>query len=58
MSELEQVRAELRELQRSFSQLDAKAAKTNADTLEFLFRIYYVTTLAGLIGFLFLFSRV
>ena len=56
-TEYESLRNELRELRSELSALQLETLKTNADTLHFLFKIYYVTTLAGLAGFMFLVYR-
>ncbi len=56
-AQYESVRDELRELRAALSKLQVETSKRDADTLEFLFKIYYVTTLAGLVGFMFLLFR-
>lgn len=56
-AQCESLRDELRELRTELSALKVETSKTNADTLHFLFNIYYVTTLAGLAGFMFLVFR-
>ena len=56
-AQYDSVRNELRELRAAVSELKVETSKRNADTLQFLFKIYYVTTLAGFAGFVFLLSR-
>ncbi len=56
-AQYESVRDELRELRAALSKLQVETAKREADTLHFLFNIYYITTLAGLAGFMLLLFR-